>query len=345
MNIIFDPSQSLETPSSQEETTHNPQEFAGVMVTGATTPMGCHLIHRLLGIPWVKHVLAVGLEPHAATFLPPHPKMTYIDVDLTRSRSIRQLLFGPARDLGIDVVIHTAQHRRATDTGRRVRLLNVESARALLQLSEEHPTIRRFILRSYVDVYKVDLHLPSMLEEDHPVDFSPHLSQWVRDRVEADLTVCSRMGISPLHIIVMRFAECLSENTGSQLYDYLCSRICLQPLGFDPMINVITMRDMVEAFVLSLRCPGQGVFNVPGKDTLPLSELIHKAGRIGIPVPGNLLSPLYRIRTLAQGSDFRYGQNRLRFHFNSVLDGSRARRVLGYIPSSGVEWDALEFTQ
>ena len=151
--------ETLREASESMELKEAPALIEGVMVTGATTPVGCQLVHRLLRDPTIKKVLALGLEPHAATFLPPHPKLTYMNVDLTRTRGIRSLLFGPARDLGVEAIIHTAQHRKATDRGRKVRLLNVESSRALLELSEEHPTIERFILRSYIDVYKIDLHL------------------------------------------------------------------------------------------------------------------------------------------------------------------------------------------
>ncbi len=317
----------------------------GVMVTGATTPIGCQLVYRLLDDPRIENVLAVGAEPPGTTALQAYSsRLVYKQVDLTRTRRMRNLLFGPARDLGVEAIIHTAQRRSAGGQGRRVRLLNVESARALMQLSEEHPTIKRFILRSYADVYQIGLDLPVLLNEEHPVDMTPGRSQWVRDRVEADLTVCSRMGLSPLHIVVLRFAECLAKDTGSQLFDFLTSRVCFRPLGFDPMLNVLSICDMVDAVHLALRSEGQGIFNIPGKDTLPLSDVIRNAGRVGVPIPGALLAPLYRFRSATRHTDFRYDQNRLRFHFNCVLDGCRAKRVLGYEPSRGIDWAGLELS-
>jgi hypothetical protein len=30
--------------------------------------------------------------------------------------------------------------------------------------------------------------------------------------------------------------------------------------------------------------------------------------------------------------------NRRRFHYSGVLDGRRARDVLGYVPSTGIDW-------
>ena len=47
-----------------------------------------------------------------------------------------------------------------------------------------------------------------MLDEESPLDHAP-TSQWKRDRVEADLHVCSHFG-GPLQIAVLRFAEILA---------------------------------------------------------------------------------------------------------------------------------------
>ena len=57
----------------------------------------------------------------------------------------------------------------------------------------------------------------------------------VRDvhRVEADLAVCACIGRSPLVVTVLRCAECFAPSSGSQLWDYLQSRVCLRPMGYD----------------------------------------------------------------------------------------------------------------
>jgi UDP-glucose 4-epimerase len=219
-----------------------------------------------------------------------------------------------------------------------VRALNVESTRELLRLAERHPTIRRFVFRSHSDVYRVSPYGATLLEEDDALDLSAGAPQRVRNRVEADVTVCTRMGLSPLSIQVLRCAEILAPNMGSQLYDYLSSVLCLRPLGFDPMLNLLTIEDAARALVLALDCDAQGVFNIAGADTLPLSRVIEKWGRTALPVFGPLLAPLYRLRASALGVEFRYDMNHRRFHFSSVLDGRRAREILGYEPKHPIAW-------
>ncbi|MCA9705468.1 MAG: NAD-dependent epimerase/dehydratase family protein [Myxococcales bacterium] len=302
-----------------------------VLVTGATTPLGRALVRALLDDPAAGRVLAVGLEPEPDADLgPAHDGLHYVCADLSRPRAVHDLLHGPGRELEVRVVVHGSLHRSPLDRGRRVHAVNVESTRALLQEAERHPTIERFVFRSHCEIYATRPDQPTLFGEEHPINFSPRAPQWLRDRVEADLTVCTRMGLAQLQIAIVRAAECVGPRIGSQLFDYLRSRVCLRPMGYDPMLNLISIPDLVEALRLAVTSDAQGVFNIAGADTLPLSALVRAAQRWGIPVPGPLLSPLYRLRQLTRGTAFRYDLNAYRFHFSGVPDDRRARRVLGY---------------
>lgn len=303
-----------------------------VLITGATTPLGVAITEELLGDSRVDHVLAVGVETDAVPHACVRDRFTYQAIDLTRSRAVHDLLFGPARALGIDTVIHGAQHRSARDTGRAVHALNVETTRQLVLEASRHPTIRRLVHRSAGEVYAIRTAEPNLLDEDVPLELDPAAPQWVRDRVEADLTVCAHLRSSTLSIAVLRCAEVLAEGTGSQLWDYLQSRVCFRPLGFDPMVNLLSIEDYARAIVLAAASRAPGVFNIHGSDTLPLSRVIRLTGRRNVALPGPLLSPAYWLRTRTLGREFRYDLNMRRFHFGGILDGTRAGRELGYRP-------------
>lgn len=309
-----------------------------VLVTGATTPIGERLVKSLIADTRVQHVLAVGKEePDVALPFSHGKRLTYLKVDLARERGLRELLFGPARDLGVEVVVHLAQ-QNVHASGKRVHQLSVEALRSILELSDRHPTIRRLVVRSHAEVYRVSLELPIMVNEEHPLNLNPKAPQYVRDRVEADLTACARMGLTNCEIVVLRCAEALGPGTGSQLYDYLEAPVALRVAGFDPMLNVATVADIVDAIEKATHGSGEGVFNIPGYDTLPLSEAIRLWGTIGVPVPGVVAEKLYNLRHRLRGSDFSYGMNARRMHYGLVLDGRRAREVLGYVPSHPVDW-------
>ena len=101
-------------------------------------------------------------------------------------------------------------------------------------------------------------------------------------------------------------------------------------------------KDAVAALTAAIRSPEQGVFNIPGADTMPLSIAIQRWGRLGLPGIDSVLTPLYRLRRRLTGHDFRYGMNRRWFIYSGVLDGRRAREVLGYVPSHCIEWPVPE---
>lgn len=306
-----------------------------VLLTGATTPLGRALVDTLASSEDCSLVLAVGHEPRLDRSW--RSNVVYRCVDLTRGREVHDLVCGDAFEHGIDTVIHMAQHRAAHDRGRRVHAQNVTATRELVLRCTDHPTIRRFIHRSFAEVYALERATSDLLDEEAALDFDPAAPQWLRDRIEADMTVCAHFG-GPLQIAVLRCAELVAADSGSQLWDYLSSRVCLRPLGFDPMLNVLSLDDAVAAIASAARSTHTGVFNIPGADTLPLSRAIAETVRLDIQVPGPLLAPLYGLRRRIVGFEFRYDLNLRRFHFGGVIDGSRARRLLGYVPSHPVQW-------
>jgi UDP-glucose 4-epimerase len=305
-----------------------------VLVTGATAPLGAALVEALLAANDVDLVLAVGREIEGPR---PHPRLVYRSADLSRHRPLHDLIYGEARELGIDTVIHGMQHRAARDRGPAVHAQNATATHDLILACQHHPTIRRFVYRSFAEIYGLHHATSNLLDEEEPLDFDPAAPQWIRDRVEADLTVCAHLA-GPLAIAVVRCAEIFAPGTGSQLWDYLQSRVCVRPLGFDPMVNLLSMEDAVAAFLAAARSTEVGVFNIPGRDTLPLSCAIVESRRADIPLPGPLLAPLYGLRRWFAGFEFRYDMNLKRFHFGGVLDGTRARTLLGYVPRTSVHW-------
>jgi UDP-glucose 4-epimerase len=313
-----------------------------VLVTGASTPVGRALFDALASDSRVDRVLAV-LPPGVRPFEEAHEsdRLGWVTADLTRERDVRSLLFGAAARERTNVIVHLASHRAARDAGPRIRALNVRSTRLLIELAERHPTVRRFVLRSFSDVYRIRASEPTIIPEGHSLEFSSRAPQWIRDRVEADLSTCARMGMSELEIAVIRTAECLAPESGSQLWDYLASKVCFSPMGFDPMLNLMSIGDQVDVLRRAIFASNQGVFNAPGKDSLPLSLVIRKAGCTRVPAPGPLLFPLYGLRARTTRRDFRYDQNYGRFHFGGIMDGARAARSLGYVPKQSVQWSTL----
>lgn len=302
-----------------------------IVVTGVSAPLGKALAKALVEAGQA----VVGVAREAESPLA-HPRFQYVQADLSRARAVRTLLFGVAREA--HTLVHAAQHRSAHARGPKAHRLHVEGTRLLLRLAEGHPGLRRFIYPSTAAVYRVHAALPDVLAEDQPLNLDPEAPQWVRDRVEADVTVCARMGLSPLRITVLRLAEIFAPDMGSQLWDYLHDRLCLSPLGYDPMLNLLSLPDAVRAVRLAIEADVDGAINVPGLDTLPLSAAIRLVGATHVALPGPLMGPAYALRRLVRGTEFRYDLNRWRFHCSGILDGRRAEALLGYQPAVPVDW-------
>jgi UDP-glucose 4-epimerase len=310
------------------------------MVTGATTPLGQRLVARLAADPRTRAVLAVDAPGRTAPE-PPLPRVSYASADLGQHHAARALMLGLAIDLGVDTVVHIPVQDLDGGDVQPSHERDVEATRHLSSLAEEQPRIARFVLRSFPDVYLIERDQPVLIDEDHPLELSAHAAASTRSHVEADLTTCAKIAQSRLHIAVLRCGEILAPGAQSPLYDYLGSRVCLRPLGYDPMLNLLSLADATDALELAAFCQVRGVLNVPGYDTLPLSEVVHLCGRLCVPVPGPWLEPLYGLRARALGARFRYAADRERLHYGAILDGKRARATLGYRPRNPLDLAAL----
>lgn len=308
-----------------------------VMITGGSTALGIALVEAFLADPEIEIILALG--HHEDHPLPAAgAKLHYSRVNLTRIRSLRTLLFGLAKELRIDTVADVALHLESNSNAGVHYSLNVDVTRQILLFAERHPTIKRFVVRSHAEAYDHRSDLPTMLAEDHPLNLSPENPMWLRQRIEADLTVCARMGMSPLSIAVLRCAECLAPGVGSQLYDIVSQPMPMRPWGYDPMMNVLSLPDLVRAMQLAVKSDATGVFNIPGADTLPLSELFSRSNPSTIALPSPVLGPAYALRSWFSGKSVHYRSNHRRFHLGGVLDGSRAKEVLNYEPQEPIRW-------
>jgi UDP-glucose 4-epimerase len=315
-----------------------------VLVTNVDTPFGDALVRALLAEPAVERVIGWCSRRELSSARPNHPdpRVRYEVLDMHHDRELWRALFGSARELAIDCVIHDpigiwAGHKPALDWQK----VTEESRRLLLHCTD-HPTIRQFVLRSSAEVYRVAANLPLLIREDHPLDMAASSAR-VRSLVENDLYTCSRMSGRGrgLKIAVLRCAELLGAGLGSELFDYLCAPVCLRPLGFNPMLGLLSISDAARALVAGALRGVDGVINISGLDILPLSRLTALAGRRSLALPGTLLSPLYLFRAWTTGAAFRYPGYASRFHHAGILDGRHALQTLGYEPLQRIDFAHL----
>lgn len=173
------------------------------------------------------------------------------------------------------------------------------------------------VVCSDVRVYATGPHLPNVIVEDHPLrtDVGPTFLG-AFDRAAHDASVSA----DGPRVTLLRFAHRLASLTDS------CpdaTRATRQP-GFDPMVQVISDDDAAVAVRRAVERRVNGVYNIPGTETLPLSHAFKRLGRTLVPVP-NIIGRLW-------------GAPRAGVPFGQVLDGKRALADLEYAPSHPVRW-------
>lgn len=318
-----------------------PEKPLAVLVTGATSGLGRVLVRYLYYDEGIRYVIALGMEPKPYFFDQYDPgRFHYARVDITRGRELKNLFYSDlVKDLGIDAIVHAAirnrQDERRPEAAHR---LNVQGTRNMLEFALETETIRKFVFSSSHIVYRADAMNPVYLDEEADLNFDLDANRWTKDRVDADLMVRSKMEDPRLKIVVLRFSNIYGRGIHRFMYSWLNSQIALHPMGFDPMVNLLHPRDAVRAIQLSLANRDvQGVFNIVGRETGPLSKIAAMNGTRTLGLPGPLVSLANRGQRLAKATQFNFEVSPSRLYYACLLDGSRARRVLGYEPLNHVE--------
>jgi UDP-glucose 4-epimerase len=312
-----------------------------IWLTVPAPPLDRVIVEALQADPTIDRIVCVyplGRTPASPLRATSAVKLHFAQADFSSYRSLREVLSSRALE-DVDTIIHVLQESERVSRDHFVSA-SAEGTRSLLHLALEHASARRFVLRSFASLYRLDNREPVFIDENHAVDLE-HVAVSLRACAEADFVACEKFSNSELQTVVLRCAELLAPGGHNPLYDYLSSRVCLRPLGYDPMLNVLSPEDLACALRRAASSTATGVFNIPGYDTLPLSELAAAARRISLPIPGPALSPLYALRRAFTGLRFQYSSDETRFHFGAVLDGSKARQTFGYVPEHSVDFARL----
>lgn len=100
-------------------------------------------------------------------------------------------------------------------------------------------------------------------------------------------------------------------------------------MGFDPMVQVIHVEDVVRAMLMALKPGLRGVFNITGPDPVALSGLIRAIGKPRVPIPAPLFEQAMRVMWWARLTSFPPPELDY-IRYVSTLDGSRAHREMGF---------------
>lgn len=352
-----------------------------VLVTHADQPIGRCLVGRLCHDERIDSILAVGEGPPPRAFdrylSAAGDRLRYTRTTLTRQRSAIELFRASAQsDRPVEAVIYVPRHVEATPRGasrsrHRSRTLSSVSprtteARIVLQRSLACSSIRQLVALGSAFVYRLDSGNSTRVTEESELDLAPDLPAEDRAWVDSDMLFHGELGDERLSVALLRIPTVVGGDGAVHLNPALSalaspSRAGLsghpprvRPLGFDPMCALVAEEDVATAVQLALHRRAQGIFNVAGRDTMPLSRLERCLARRDYAEDGSpgIAGQLWRqmagtVRLLglpgrAGGRpDGSKGHAASYHRYGFTLDTRRAESVLGFRPAYRIGEDQL----
>jgi nucleoside-diphosphate-sugar epimerase len=312
-----------------------------ILVTHADAPIGRRLIKALYYDDRVDRIFAVGEGPPPAAFdrflASPAQRVAYARLDLARHRSVHDLFHSERlRRARIDSVIHLPAHGPRSEGPRQLAGLaqRTAEARLILHHSAAHATIRKLVVLGSAFVYRLVPGNANRFTEESELDLSPEVPAETRAWIDCDMLFHGEMHGDRLGVTLLRSATIVASGGFVFLnpsFDETTGR-CLRPMGFDPMCALISDKDVVRALILSVVSDVTGIFNIAGREAMPVSQLAEWTSRGELALPGPVFSGLSRVLHLSRGQRARSALGGIQQRYGFTLDTTRARRELGFRP-------------
>jgi UDP-glucose 4-epimerase len=314
-----------------------------VLITGVTGTLGSRLAEALYYDKNVGIILgaARGAKPYYFNQFDTK-RFIYKNMNILKSRDLTNLfLAADFKDAEINTVVHLAFFNRVSKSKEKgsFHSLNVEGTSNLLDKCIESGSVNKFIFKSSDVVYKIRPHNPIYLDENADLNFDTDVDPWIKDRVDADMICQSKMDSKGIGIVILRFSNIIGRMVSSQLNAYFDSPLVLKALGFNPLINLIHMEDVVAAIQLAIHRNVKGIFNIAGADTAPISTFaeINRSRMYSLPEP--MLGPVNTVMRKLGMTQYYYSVDKDRLKYSVLLDTRKATKMLDFKPRSHVYFE------
>lgn len=292
-----------------------------IVITGISSHMGRMVAKRLHRFgTWD----VVGIDLEGTSGLP--KDIEHLQVDL-RSRKARDVF----RQGEVMAVIHLGLIHNLRSRAEQLHQWNVVGTAKLLEYCQEYK-VPKVVILSSAEVYGPRADNQQFLAEDAPLMGAMNFPQ-IRDLVEADMQATAffwRARESATEAVVLRPVHTLGQLDNAPSNYLRLPRVPVV-MGFDPMVQVIHEKDVMEAICLAIKPGIHGVFNITGPGEVPLSVLLGELRRPTVAVPSTLMSSVMKVLWKFRLSSFSVPElHHLRYV--GMVDGRRALEVMGFRP-------------
>lgn len=288
-----------------------------VVLTGIASRFG-----RMLARALHQHYPVVGLDPRGAHHMPSDIEVLPYDIRRKKAEDV-------FRREPVQAVIHLPGEGAQSQGGRDGRHQAVVGTRRILDFCQKHD-VPKVVIVSSSALYGPSPDNNQFLTEEAPL-LAGRENSAMRDLVEADMIATTFFWRHPeVDTVVLRPAH-LVGRLSNPVSLYLRSQPVPTMLGYDPMVQVLSPDDAIDAILLALKPGIRGVFNIAGPAPAPLSEILRRLGRTRVPLPEPLLR--MAIGTLLGRSRKDIGPTELdHLKYICMVDDRAARETLGYRP-------------
>lgn len=316
---VDDTEASLEDRESGEAVEAEP---GAIVITGICGRLGkrlARILHRERPV--------IGVDRRA---FPDKPKdVRHMQVDLRRKK-----LKDVFRAGDIAAVVHLGVMHNPRASSAEHHSWNVAGFAKLLEYVAQF-RVPKVVVLSSANVYGPQAENPQFLTEEAPLLGGANFGE-IRDLIEVDMLAQSFFWKHPeTETVILRPVHILGSVRNAPS-NFLRLPTVPTLLGYDPMVQVIHERDVVDAMRLALRPGVRGIFNVAGPEPLPLSRVIRLLDRPNMPVPYSvgklLMRRLWSLRlTTFPAPELDH------IRYVCMVDDRRARGVLGFQPKRSIE--------
>ncbi len=302
-----------------------------VLVSHVDSRLARRLIKALYHDPEVVLVLGLGTGPTPGYLKPYRDKCVYQRLDLARPRHVLNL-FRSERFLRTrpNSVIHLPPLLDVRRVPGKLPVAVAET-RCLIEECKQRPEIERFVHLSSGFVYRAEPGNANVVSEEQVLDFDA--ASEIRAFVDADLTCQAELKNPEFRVTILRPATIVTE-TGEVLQSPPLE-VPEAPLGFDPMLSVVSERDVASALLLALHADCPGIYNIAGREVFPRSALARSLRGVARPTLPRLLSSA--VSLARQTLDLLRGSESGCRRYGLALDTRRARESLGFEPQYRIE--------
>lgn len=297
-----------------------------VAVTGAYSFIGAELIKRLERDRRYYKVLAIDIRKPTFAM----SKTQFHKIDLTMPTADADLAAIWRRE-GVDTVVHAAFLSTPTHANAWAHELESIGTMHVLNACAE-TAVRKLVVWSQTVVYGAHPLNPNFLTEEHELRGHLSRSRFVKDKVEVERQVRRfRDEHDDTIVTTLRTAATLGPHIGNFATRFFARPVAPIMMGYDPLMQLVHERDVIDAFALAVDNDFAGEFNIVGEGVLPYSTILAMMGKVPLPMPHFVARPLSRALWATQVFDS--PPNFLDFlRFLCVADGAKARRVMGFGP-------------